>query len=59
MSPEDLIQLMRSCNLAQVRAALEHLQNADSKNPDSALIGWKGYYEKIEQFYRHAFTQPK
>lgn len=48
MSPDQLIQLIRQLNVAQIRAELDKLHKDDPE-----------VYRLIQDFYEEAFRQPK
>lgn len=55
MSVEELIQLIRTCNLAQVRTELERLKiRADKGHSSSSTTLFE-----VEFFYTSAARQPK
>lgn len=53
MTITELLNLIRQCNLAQVRAELERLQHP---NPS---FGSPEDYVVIQRFYENCFRQPK
>lgn len=60
MSPEELIQLMRTCSLANVRAELEALQNVKGERRSaSEQYPRDVFYRAFTEFYQRAAARPK
>ena len=47
MNPDEIIQLMRTCSMAQIRAQMETMQKRDSIRDDADL-------QAIQRFYTAA-----